>query len=351
MKIAIIHNQFKGGGGMEAYMLALVRGFLAAGDEVHLHTYVVDTALASTVHCQLHKQCLSFLPRRWQKYVFLHRCNSRFRRCEYDLSLGLTRTHAPDIAIVGGVHPASVAMRSGFSHPLRRLHDRIETAFERRMLARVPAVVAHSASLAGEIRHYYPTVESSKISVLYPPIDTDFFQAVRGEALRLLRERYGLDEKKLTLLFPSTGHRRKGLDELLNAMGRLDPKRFELLVAGEQMPGRLALPENVHYLGYVQNLSGLYSAVDYTVLPSHYEPFGLVVVESLHCGTPVLVSKMVGAAELLNDQEAVVLESNHPDLLAEAIEQLEPMRVEAGFVERHGLSLSQHIEQLKKVPG
>ena len=47
---------------------------------------------------------------------------------------------------------------------------------------------------------------------------------------------------------------------------------------------------NIHYLGYRSDIEDVYRAVDFTILASTYEPFGLVGVESVLCGTPVLVA-------------------------------------------------------------
>lgn len=347
MKVAIVHNQFSSGGGMEAYMSGLIRGFLAAGDEVHVHSYEVDRALAARLPCILHKSNLFFLPRRWKKYFFLRQCNRHFDRDAYDLSLGLTRTFGPDIAVIGGIHPASVDARPGRNHFLRRFHDRMETGFEAAMFAAVPRILAHSKAISGEIKAYYSSTDEGKISVLYPPIDTDFFRCIQGQELVEAKNKYHIDPAKMTLLFPSLGHRRKGLDELLAAFRQLDPARFELLIAGEEVRGFTDFPGTARYLGYIENLSELYSAVDYTILPSYYEPFGLAVVESLHCSTPVLVTRQVGAAELLSPDEGIVLDDNKSETLVSAIEKLEKKTVEPGFVQRHGLSLSQHIAKLK----
>ncbi len=347
MKIAVVHNQFSKGGGMEAYMLALIRGFIIAGDEVHVHTYEVDRRLAAGLPCIVHKSNLFFLPRRWKKYYFLRYCNRHFNRNAYDLSLSLTRTCGPQVAVVGGVHPASVQARSGVGNVLRRFHDRIETALERDMFLRTCRIVTHSKELSKEVSTFYPQTEPEKISVLYPPIDTDFFTRTEGEELRRTQAHYSIFPEKMTLLFPSTGHKRKGLEELLVAFSRLDPKRFELLVVGERLRGFASVPKNVRYLGYIDNLSALYSAVDYTVLPARYEPFGLVATESLHCGTPVLVTCFAGVSELLSDQEGVVLDDNHPDTLTSVISGLRRRRVAPGFVERHDLSIARHIALLK----
>ena len=347
MRVAIIHNQLRAGGGMESYMLALIRGFQDQGDEVHVHTYDADLALAQRLGCRIHKSRPFLLPRRWKKYYFLARCNRNFDRSRYDLSLALTRTGAADIAVVGGIHPASVARRGRAGHILRRWHDRMETRFEAAMFARTSVILAHSRGLAGEIGAWYPGADQDKITVCYPPIDTDFFKPAPDSRMTAIRDRYGIAADRLTLLFPSRGHRRKGLAELVQAFSLLDPSRFELLVAGERMRGFGRIPGHVRYLGHIDNLSDLYSAVDYTVLPSHYEPFGLAVVESLHCGTPVLVSRQVGAAELLGPAEGVVIDEVTPQALVPAIGGLQRFRVESGFVSRHGLSIESHIRTIK----
>jgi len=349
MRVAIIHNQLRAGGGMESYMLALIRGFRASGDEVHIHTYEADMELARELGCRVHRERLFWLPRRWRKYVFLARCNRNFDRSRYDLSLALTRTGAAHVAVVGGVHPASVARRARPGHLLRRMHDRIETRFEGLMFARAPLILAHARGLAREIGAWYPDTDQDKITVCYPPIDTDFFMPAPDSRMAAIRDRYGIAADRLTLLFPSRGHRRKGLAELIQAFGQLDPTRFELLVAGERMRGFGRVPGHVRYLGYVENLSDLYSVVDYTVLPSRYEPFGLAVVESLHCGTPVLVSRQVGAAELLTPAEGIVLETVTPTTLAEAIAGLRGFRVASGFVARHRLDRAGHIRAIKEL--
>ncbi len=345
MKVAIIHNQLSSGGGMESYMLALLRGFAAAGDEIHVHTYEVDRRLAARYPCVVHRRNPFLLPRRLKKYWFLYHCNSRFDPRTYDLSLSLTRSACQDMAVIGGIHPASVA-RAGRRNPYRRLHDRVETAFEARMLARVPCILAHSRSIREDILRYYP-VDREKIRIVYPPVDTERFCEVKGPERDAVCRRYRITDQALTLLFPSLGHRRKGLHCLLNAFARLDADRFRLLVAGEAVRG-LHLPQNVQYIGYVENLSALYSAVDYVVLPSSYEPFGLVVAEALQCGTPVLVSRGVGAAELLAADEGVVVADNRPATLEAAIRGLHRMRVRPGFARRNGLDIVRHIEIIKE---
>ncbi len=345
MRVCLIHNQFNRSGGMESYLLALVRGFLDQGDQVHLRVYQVDRALASRYPVSLDHQRLFWVPSPWRKYVFLHSLNTRFDRSQYDLSLCLTRTGGTDVAICGGIHPAALARRKRPA-PGRWLHDRLEIHFEKVMLSGVSWVVAHSRLLAKEIDTYYQ-INPEKIEVLYPPVDTERFYVAPSEQIREARARFQIDTDCLTLLFPSLGHRRKGLAELLAAFRQLPARKYRLLVAGEKLGGDV--PDNVRYIGYVEDMASLYSGVDYTILPSHYEPFGLAVVESLQCGTPVVVSKRVGAAELLDAECGMILPDNRSATLTTAISRLKRRRVRPHFAERTGLTLQDHISSLKRL--
>lgn len=344
MKIAIIHNQFSRGGGMEAYMLLLVKGFLAAGDEVTIHTYEVDRQLAARFSCAIRLTKLPPLPGRWKKYLFLHRCKTDFNREEYDISLSLTRTNCQDIAICGGVHP-EVVKRVSRSSLLRWFHDKIEIAFEKKMFATVPIIMAHSKTIAREITNNYEVAED-KIKVLYPPIDIDKFFPADPQTVKETCAKFNISANKLTFLLPSCGHKCKGLQQLLLAFNQLDPDRFELLVAGGRLPRKI--PANVRYIGYIDNLAPIYSAVDFTILPSHYEAFGLVIPESLQCGTPVITTREVGAAELLSDQDGILLNNNQPETIATTIRKLsKTFPVAENFANRHRLTISQHIADIK----
>jgi glycosyltransferase involved in cell wall biosynthesis len=344
MRIAIIHNQFSRGGGMEAYMILLVKGFLADGDEVTIHTYEVDRQLAAQFPCAIRQIELPPLPGRWKKYLFLQRCNADFNRDEYDISLSLTRTSCQDIAVCGGVHP-EVVKRVSRSSLLRWVHDKIEIAYERKMLATVPIIMAHSKTIAKEISNNYE-IDNGKIKVLYPPIDTDRFFPSDPKTIKETCAEFRISPDKFTFLFPSCGHKCKGLQQILLAFGQLDPSRFELLVAGDKLPRKI--PANVRHIGYINNLAPVYSAVDYTILPSHYEAFGLVIPESLQCGTPVITTKQVGAAELLTGRDGIIMDNNQPDTIVTTIRQLDrTMPVAADFAGRHRLTINQHIADIK----
>jgi len=280
-----------------------------------------------------------------REFRFLHRCNKLPLRRDYDLALGTARTSSPHVTVCGGVHVETIRhiRRTAL---LRSMYDMFENKYEQQAFCQAPHIMAHSGTIARQIVAHYQ-VDPAKIKVLYPPIDTDRFLPMDRTTRARTRAALGIVDHRLSLLFVSCGHQRKGLDQLCKAFVELDPMRYELLVAGSAITA--PHPGNVRYIGYVNDLSPVYGAVDCTVLPSYYEPFGLVVPESLQCGTPVMVTQNVGAAELLTGQEAVLLGDNNPKTLVAAIRQLERgVRVEAGFAGRHGLTIDQHIQAIKE---
>lgn len=344
MKIAIIHNQFSQGGGMEAYMFSLIKGFLADGDQVAVYAYEVNKELAEQSSCNIYQPSVLPLPGRWKKYHFLHLCNTRLKKETYDITLSLTRTSCQDIAVCGGVHPETIK-RIRRTSLFRPLHDRIEMFFEKKMFEKVPFIMAHSKAISREILANY-SVNETKINTIYPPIDTDKFFPASKKTNKKTRKDLQIDEKKLTFLLPSCGHQCKGLKQLLAAFNILDPRKYELLVAGSKIPN--THPENCRYIGYIPNLAPIYSAVDFTILPSDYEAFGLVIPESLQCGTPVITSKAVGAAELLSPRDGIILDNNKPETIARTITELNnTFTVPDNFARTHGLTIRQHIKSIK----
>ncbi len=107
--------------------------------------------------------------------------------------------------------------------------------------------------------------------------------------------------------------KRKNLDTVLHAL-RTVPS-LQLAVAGDTegspfpaLSRSLGLDDRTHFLGFQSDIPALMRAADVTVCPSRYEPFSLVVLESLASGTPVITTQNVGAASLLDDTCSIVLD-------------------------------------------
>ena len=145
----------------------------------------------------------------------------------------------------------------------------------------------------------------------------------------------GLPSGKSLLLYVGRFTSEKGIDRLMEAMPLIDSKHRPHLVIvggdGADDPTTIEIIEMAHHLnmkGHVtfagripqDRLPIFYSAADLMVLPSLYESFGLVALESLACGTPV-VSTPVGAVEhvILQGKTGEVVNDPGPKSLAQGI--------------------------------
>jgi glycosyltransferase involved in cell wall biosynthesis len=232
------------------------------------------------------------------------------------------------------------------------LDDRIETGLERGCVESSGMIVAHSRALARELESYYG-VPAGRVRVLYPPIDTTRFRPMDTTKRPARRAALGIADDDIAFLFPSMGHLRKGLPQLLEALRALAEPRAMLLVAGRRRNGVAERGSGLRIrdLDYVDDMPALYGAVDCTVLPSRYEPFGLVIAESLQCGTGVITASSAGVAELLSAHDGICVDPEDPSALTAALRRVcdGPLRPLPDFATRHGLERARHVEALVEV--
>lgn len=143
------------------------------------------------------------------------------------------------------------------------------------------------------------------------------------------RSQWGLpDGVPLALFAGDIRINRKNLDTVLHALVRVPG--LHLAVAGitegspyPQLAAELGLSERVHFLGLQRNIPELMRAVDLFVFPSRYEPFGLVVLEAMASGLPVVTAATTGAAEVVTPESGIVLsDSEDAQGLAQALLRL-----------------------------
>ncbi|TET93323.1 MAG: glycosyltransferase family 1 protein [Desulfobacteraceae bacterium] len=178
--------------------------------------------------------------------------------------------------------------------------------------------------------HYYDA-SPELISVIPCGVNLDLFKSVEKETAR---GHLGLDSDGI-ILFVGRIVPLKGIDKLLMAMPYLENgQRLQLLVIGgdedcrdeverlKNLSHSLQMHDSVTFPGLVkqERLPLFYSAADLCVFPSYYESFGLVALESLACGTPVVATK-VGCMEnvIRQGETGYVVIDNAPHRLADKI--------------------------------
>ncbi len=341
MRIALVHHSLRRGGGMERYLLDLIKGFAAAGDQIDVYARRIDEALTATLPITAHRLHAAHWLRPLASTWFAGCVPVDELRQNHDQVLTLSRVPGCTAYICGGTHPgylAATRRRAG-------LRDRLEIRLEAQTVQSARLNVAHSRLLANELERYYGMSDTTV--VIYPPVDTARFQFPSDVQRRAARARFGVTAARKSFLFPSMDHRRKGLDVLLAASARVDAPH-EVLIAGRP-PHGFPQSKRLRSLGYVDDMPALYSAVDATVLPSRYEPFGLVIAESLACGTPVIISGDAGVAELIGSDHGIALADASVDTLTAALERAceHHFVVPAEFTNGHRLDLNAHVDALR----
>jgi glycosyltransferase involved in cell wall biosynthesis len=315
MKIGLSSNALKHSGGLERYAMDLVRGFAAAGIELAFFARRFDMSVPESRMVEGHRINVSFLPGKLRDLWFSWRLRRARRAARVDVLIGCNRVDSSEIAICGGTH-------RGFLRATQRAQKRSDTwqiALERRQYEQSQVIVAHSQLMHDELRELYG-VEETKIRVLYPPVDGARFTPVDAVRRAELRRKFGFADHEIVLLFPSSSHERKGLP-LIEAALRDTSLPVVLAVAGRP-PARTS--ERIRYIGYVKDIEDGYRAADFTILASKYEPFGLVGVESVMCGTPVIFPSSIGCCDAIADHAKFVFtpddEADLRATLARAVE-------------------------------
>lgn len=149
-------------------------------------------------------------------------------------------------------------------------------------------------------------VPSERIVLSRNVVDNAWWERRAAEVDRqAVRHAWGIPSAAQVTLFCAKLQPWKAPGDLLEAFARANVPNLYLVFAGdgplrpdlERRARTLGIAERVHFLGFVNQsqLPSVYRAADLQVLPSLYEPFGLVVNEGMLCGCPAAVSDRVGA--------------------------------------------------------
>jgi D-inositol-3-phosphate glycosyltransferase len=200
--------------------------------------------------------------------------------------------------------------------------ERIEA--ERKLLREADRVVAATQAELAQFQWLYQ-VDTSRVVVIPPGVDTGRFYPIHPDEAK---EFVGIPAGNRLILFVGRIEPLKGIDTLLEAMSLLERENWMtscalcLVVVGgdpdvspeqaseemKRLQGlreKLGLGQLVAFLGRrdQDTLPYYYSAAEAVVVPSHYESFGLVALEAMACGTPVVASETGGLVFLVRDGE------------------------------------------------
>jgi glycogen synthase len=192
---------------------------------------------------------------------------------------------------------------------------RASTWIERTAYENADGVIAVSQAMRHDVHQLYG-VPDEKIRVIHNGIDLDQYKPAPDPAVLA---RYGIDPKVPYVLFVGRITRQKGIIHLVNAVPHVRPGVQVVLVAGapdtveigKEMAqkveeARRATTNPLIWVAQIvpkEDIIALYSQAALFVCPSVYEPFGIINLEAMACGTPVVASAVGGIKEVVVPEE------------------------------------------------
>ncbi len=186
----------------------------------------------------------------------------------------------------------------------------------KKQVERAHAIMTPSESTARDVAEVYG-VKASTCTILYPGVCSHITSPKRRDPADVARA-YDLPDE--FLLYLGTLEPRKNIDGLLDAYQQSSylKKKMPIIFAGalgykgSQYQKRIEQTEGARYIGYVDERDkyGLYTLAHTFVYPSLYEGFGLPVLESLTCGTPVITSHRSSLPEVVGEAGIMVHPNN-----------------------------------------
>jgi glycogen(starch) synthase len=230
--------------------------------------------------------------------------------------------------LVVTIHATEYGRHQGWvdKHPQSHIHG-----VERWMANRADRVIACSAYMREHVADVYG-LEEERISVI--PNGIDPAELVAVDDLDALRRRFAAPDERLVLLVGRLVYE-KGFQIALEALPRLVERlrnvRFVVAGSGTHEHGlreqarALGLAPRGTFLGWIGDdvLHSLYRVSDLCVVPSIYEPFGLVALEAMASGCPCLVADTGGLREVVpNEDVGLRFRSRDPRSLGAMAERL-----------------------------
>ena len=238
-----------------------------------------------------------------------------------------TLKHSFDIPIVATIHATEAGRNSGIREPNQKYINDTEWM----LTYEATEVIVNSNYMKNELQRLFG-LPYEKINVVPNGVNLNLYNGVERDYD--FRRQYAADNEKIILYVGRLVYE-KGIQNLIAAMPKVlngyhDSK---LIIAGKggmidelrDEVRRLGIENKVYFTGYLKlnQVTKMYKCADVAVFPSTYEPFGVVALEGMLSGTPVVVSDVGGLNEIVQHREnGMKSYAGNPNSIADSILEL-----------------------------
>ncbi len=318
-KVAIANRNILGKNGASRIILEQAKRFKDAGAEVYLYVSRYDkNIIPKGINIQRFFSLNPFKQARRKDFAlkFKDFCN----KLKIDLSVGNSDTIDQKVLFMHNLVELElkfVQKKENYSLDNTFLiHDEIlrKNTFE--------LLICNSNLMKVFIQQKYK-IADEKIAVIYPGFDPLIFNTKNKKISRKqFKERYNILTEYIVGFVTSGNLKKRGIDVFFDMLTLL-PKdlisKITFVVVGKEKNFDLYLSKykefarNIIYIKPTQAIEFIIKSLDILVHPALLEEFGMVLLEAMACGVPVITSNMVGASELyLNNTKELVLKNPTP---------------------------------------
>ena len=240
--------------------------------------------------------------------------------------------------------------------------------FHRFVYSRVDRILTITERMRGFAVDALP-VHSQQVKSLHYGIDAQTIQEKLYDRAAIRRQ-WNIPEDALVIGLVGRLELFKGQDVLLKAFARIYDRypNARILLAGEPSSERsgykqtlqnltedLNIADCVHFIGFQIDTASVYSALDICVLASRQEAFGLVLIEAMAYGIPLVATAAGGVPEIIEDEvNGLLFPPGRPDALADALVRLirnpdlcQKLALNGQSIVREKFSLQKHLQALE----
>ncbi len=235
-----------------------------------------------------------------------------------------TLKNSYDIPIVATIHATEAGRNSGIHDEVQRYINDTEWM----LTYESNEVIVNSNFMKNELQRLFG-LPFEKINVIPNGVNLNNYSGIEKDYE--FRRRYAADNEKI-ILFSGRLVYEKGVQYLISAMPKIlnGYNDTKLLIAGKggmldelkAQVNYLGIQNKVYFTGYMdyKSLCKLYKCADISVFPSTYEPFGIVALEAMLAGKPIVVSDVGGLNEIVeHGVDGMKSYAGNPNSIADSI--------------------------------